>query len=77
MANVSYLKVFSFTCSIHLVGRETPNSVSNYLPSCLNKFDSLSFTQNFALSKLNMLSCVFVLKEARKSFCVKGRLAAS
>ena len=29
----SCLKVFLFTCLIHLVGREIPNSVSNYLPS--------------------------------------------
>ena len=60
MANVSYLKIFSFPFLIHIVGRKIPNSVSNYLPSCLSKFDSLSFTFNFVLSKLSMLSCVFV-----------------
>ena len=43
-----------------------PDSVSNYLPSCLSKFDPLSFTFNFVLSKLSMLSCVFVLNLLRK-----------
>ena len=66
MANVSYLKIFSFSFSLHLVERKIPNSVSNYLPSCLSKFDSLSFTFNFVLSKLSMLSCVFVLNLLRK-----------
>ena len=66
MANASYLKIFSFTFSLHLVGRKIPDSVSNYLPSCLSKFDSLSFTFNFVLSKLSMLSCVFVLNLLRK-----------
>lgn len=66
MANVSYLKIFSFTFSLNLVLRKIPNSVSNYLPSCLSKFDSLSFTFNFVLSKLSMLSCVFVLNLLRK-----------
>ena len=64
MANVSYLKVFSFNCSIHLVGRKTPNSVSNYLPSCLSKFDSLPF--NFVLCKLSMLSCVVIFCPAQR-----------
>ena len=66
MANASYLKIFAFTFSQHLVGRKIPDSVSNYLPSCLSKFDSLSLTFNFVLSKLNMLSCVFVLNLLRK-----------
>ena len=52
MANASYLKIFSFTFSLNLVGRKIPDSVSNYLPSCLSKLDSLSFT----------------FKEARKGF---------
>ena len=62
VANVSYLKIFSFTCSIHLL-RKIPNSISNYLPSCMTKFVSLSFSFNFVLSKLSMLSCVFVLTQ--------------
>ena len=66
MANVSCIKIFSFTFSLHLVERKTPNSVSNYLLSCLSKFDSLSFTFNFVLSKLSMLSWVFVLNLLRK-----------
>ena len=66
MANVSYLKEFSFNCSIHLVGRKTPNSVSNYLSSCLSKFDSLSFTFNSVLCKLSMLSCVVIFCPAQR-----------
>ena len=57
MANASYLKIFSFTFSLHLVGRKIPDSVSNYLPSCLSKFDPLSFTFNFVLSKLSVKEC--------------------
>ena len=65
--NASYLKIFSFAFSLHLVGRKIPDSVSNYLPSCLSKFDSLSFTFNFVLSKLSMLSCT-QLVEKKTSF---------
>ena len=66
MANMSYWKIFSFTFSLHIAERNIPNSVSNFLPSCLSKFDSLSFTFNFVLSKFSMLSCVFVLNLLRK-----------
>lgn len=52
-------KCFRSLAQYILVERETPNSVSNYLPSCLSKFDSPSFTQEFVLFKLSTLSCVF------------------
>ena len=39
----------------------TFNRKKNYLPSCLSKLNSLSFTFKFVLSKLSMLSWVFVL----------------
>ena len=74
MGNMSYLKVFSFNCSIHLAGRKTPNSVSNYLPSCLSKFDSLSFTFNFVLCKLSMLSCVVIFSLAQRKLTFQSNI---
>ena len=68
MANVSYLKIFSFTFSLLLVERKIPNSVNNYLTLCLSKFDSLSFTSNFVLSKLSICT---QLVEKKTSISVK------
>ena len=75
MVHVSYLKVFSFTCSIaiHEVGRKTPNSVSNYLPSCSSKFDFylyliLYYQYNFQLTQYVELCICTQLVEKKTTF---------
>ena len=64
----------TFVHFIITFSRKLPHFVSNYLPLRLNKFDLLLFTLNFVLSKLRMLSCVFVLNLVRKTHLFELKL---
>ena len=66
---------------VHLLNtfsrKKIPSSVSNYLPSCLSKFDSLSFTFIYSCAATHVKLNNVNQKRRQLKFSIKGLLIIS